>query len=48
MSQKLFAAASEPKQLLLIPKAGHDNNMDKQYYQLVRQFIEKVQRRSTI
>ncbi len=32
----LFSAALAPKQLLLIPKAGHDNNIVEQYYQVVR------------
>lgn len=43
MSQRLFAAAIDPKQLLLIPKAGHDNNMAEQYYQVVRKFMEERQ-----
>lgn len=43
MSQRLFAAAIGPKQLLLIPKAGHDNNMAEQYYQVVRKFMEDGQ-----
>ena len=43
MSQTLFAAAPEPKELLLIPKAGHDNHMAEKYYQAVKQFIAAVQ-----
>ena len=43
MSQTLFAAASAPKELLLIPKAGHDNHMAEKYYQVVNQFIAAVQ-----
>ena len=42
MSQSLFTAAPQPKQLLLIPKGGHDNNMKKQDLQKVRKFINQV------
>jgi uncharacterized protein len=43
MGQALFEAAPEPKKLILIPDAGHDNNMEKQYYQLIQQFMQEVQ-----
>jgi hypothetical protein len=39
MGQALYDAAPDPKQILIIPKAGHDNNMSDQYYQVVKQFI---------
>ncbi|UBF24671.1 alpha/beta hydrolase [Kovacikia minuta CCNUW1] len=41
MGKALFAAASEPKQLLLIPKAGHDNNMEPPYYEVVKKFMQR-------
>ncbi len=46
MSQILFAAASEPKQLVLFPDAGHNNLADvagSQYFQAIQNFIEQVQ-----
>lgn len=39
MGQALYDAASEPKQILIIPQAGHDNNMAAPYYRVVKQFI---------
>ncbi|MBE9118346.1 alpha/beta hydrolase [Lusitaniella coriacea LEGE 07157] len=42
MSQKLYDAAPEPKQLLLIPDAGHDNNMKEEDLQKVGQFLEQM------
>lgn len=42
MAKDLFTAAPEPKQLILIPKAGHDNNMEPQYYEAVKGFMQKV------
>ena len=44
MSQHLFAEAPEPKQLLLIPD-GHDNNIDKKYWQEIGKFGERVRER---
>jgi uncharacterized protein len=44
MSRKLFAAASSPKQLLLIPQAGHNNLAKiggKEYLQALKQFINE-------
>ena len=46
MSQKLYAAAPQPKQLLLIPQAGHDNHMKAQYDRLMKQSIEMQMRQS--
>ncbi len=46
MSEKLFAAAPEPKQLILIPGARHNNVAEfagDKYLQAVRQFIERVE-----
>lgn len=45
MSRELFAAAPEPKQLLLIPKAGHNNTASlpgTQYLQAIQDFVEKT------
>lgn len=42
MSQALFAAAPQPKKILLVPEGGHDNNMKKQYLQKVREFMQQV------
>lgn len=41
MSQRLYDAAPEPKQLLLIPDAGHDNNMKEEDLQKVGLLLEK-------
>ena len=41
MSETLFATAPEPKQLLLIPDLGHDNNMKKRDLEKIGTFIEK-------
>ncbi len=46
MSKQLFAAAPEPKQLVLIPKAGHNNVAEvggSQYLQAVKKFVQQVQ-----
>ncbi|MFN6498180.1 MAG: alpha/beta hydrolase [Nostoc sp. DedQUE01] len=45
MSQKLYAAAPEPKQLLLVPAAEHNNTAviaGSQYLQWVESFVEEV------
>ncbi|MBC6423102.1 MAG: alpha/beta hydrolase [Hormoscilla sp. SP12CHS1] len=42
MSESLLATAPAPKRLLLIPE-GHDNNMDKEYWQEVGKFMQQVQ-----
>ncbi len=45
MSQRLFAAAPEPKQLRLIPNAGHDdvsNAGGSQYIQALQQFFASI------
>ncbi|PSB04826.1 alpha/beta hydrolase [Merismopedia glauca] len=49
MSEQLFAAAPEPKRLLLIPKAGHSNLADiagKTYLQAVQKLIEQADYKS--
>jgi uncharacterized protein len=46
MSQKLYAAAPEPKQLLLVAEADHNNTAvvaGSQYLQWVESFVEQVQ-----
>lgn len=45
MSQKLYAAAPEPKQLFLVPAAEHNNTAvvtGSEYLQLVESFVEQV------
>lgn len=45
MSQKLYDAAPEPKQLIFVPDAGHNNVADVagvQYLQWVDSFVEQV------
>ncbi len=47
MSQQLYAAAPEPKQLFLVPGAGHNNLAEiagMQYLQAVQKFCQQVQR----
>lgn len=47
MSQQLYAAAPEPKQLSLVPGAGHNNLAEIagiQYFQAVQKFVQQVQR----
>lgn len=46
MSQELYAAAPEPKKLLLVPGAGHNDVAEVggfQYLQTVQSFVEQVQ-----
>ena len=46
MSQQLYAAAPEPKQLLLVSGAGHNNVAEiagVQYFQAVQKFLQQVQ-----
>lgn len=48
MSQQLYAAAPEPKHLLLIPEAGHNNVAEvggSQYLQAVKWLVEQAQTR---
>ena len=48
MSQQLYAAAPEPKHLLLVPGAGHNNVAEVagfQYLQGVQRFVEQVRTR---
>lgn len=45
MSQKLYAAAPEPKQLFLVPAAEHNNTavvVGSEYLQLVESFVKQV------
>lgn len=45
MSQQLYAAAPEPKQLFLVPGAGHNNVAqvaDSEYFQVVQKFLQQV------
>ena len=42
MGERLYAAAPEFKQLIIIQGRGHDNHMPEQYKQRVKQFIEQV------
>lgn len=45
MSQQLYAAAPEPKQLVLIPEAGHNDVAEvagSQYLQAVQKFVQQV------
>lgn len=49
MSQKLYAVAPEPKQLLLVPGADHNDTavvVGSQYLQWVESFVQQVQPRS--
>lgn len=46
MSQELYAAAPEPKQLVLVPGAGHNDVAEvggSQYLQAVQSFVQQVQ-----
>jgi hypothetical protein len=48
MSQTLFTAATEPKQLLLVPEAGHHNVEElggAQYLQAIQWVVEQAQAR---
>ncbi|MBD1998090.1 alpha/beta fold hydrolase [Leptolyngbya sp. FACHB-541] len=45
MSEALYAAAPEPKQIWLVPEAGHNNVADvagAEYLRVVRQFVERA------
>ena len=45
MSQQLYEAAPEPKQLILIPNAGHNNTAETagdKYFQLMQKFVQQV------
>lgn len=47
MSQQLYAAAPEPKELLLVPEAGHNNVAEvagSKYFLVVQKFVRRVQR----
>lgn len=45
MSRELFAAAPEPKQLLLVPEAGHNNTVrlgGTRYLQAIQEFVKQI------
>jgi hypothetical protein len=45
MSQQLYEAAPQPKQLILIPDAGHNNTAETagdKYFQVMQKFIQQV------
>lgn len=42
MGERLYEAASGFKQLILIQDGGHDNHLEVQYQQDVKQFIEQA------
>lgn len=45
MSQQLYEAAPEPKQLILIPDAGHNNTAETagdKYFQLMQKFVQQA------
>ncbi len=44
IGERLYAAAPEFKQLMIIPGGGHDNHMAEQYKQRVKQFTEQAMR----
>ncbi|MDV2991972.1 MAG: hypothetical protein N4J56_001626 [Chroococcidiopsis sp. SAG 2025] len=44
MSQQLYEAAPQPKQIFLVPEAGHNNTAEvarSKYFQVVQQFVKK-------
>ena len=46
MSQQLYQAAPQPKQIFLVPGAGHNNTAEvagSQYFQVVQQFVKQVE-----
>jgi uncharacterized protein len=46
MSQQLYEAAPQLKQIFLVPKAGHNNTAEvagSQYFQVVQQFVKQVE-----
>lgn len=50
MSQLLYDTAPQPKQLFLVPEAGHNDVADvagQEYLETIRQFVEQVRKRQT-
>lgn len=48
MSQQLYEAAPQPKQLVLIPEAGHNNTAEiagDKYFQVVQKFVQQVKKK---
>ncbi|MBE9016960.1 alpha/beta fold hydrolase [Chroococcidiopsidales cyanobacterium LEGE 13417] len=46
MSQQLYTAAPQPKQIFLVPEAGHNNTAEvagSKYFQVVQQFVKQVE-----
>lgn len=46
MSQQLYADAPQPKQIFLVPEAGHNDTAEiagSQYFQVVQQFVKQVE-----
>ncbi|MBD2305397.1 alpha/beta fold hydrolase [Chroococcidiopsis sp. FACHB-1243] len=46
MSQQLYQAAPQPKQIFLVPEAGHNNTAEvagSKYFQVVQQFVRQVE-----
>ena len=47
MSQQLYAVAPQPKQIFLVPEAGHNNTAEvagSKYFQMVQQFVMQVEK----
>lgn len=42
MGERLYEAAPEVKQLIVIQGGGHDNHLSEEHRQQVKQFIERV------
>ena len=42
IGQKLFAAANEPKQFVLVPGGGHNTMPSQEYYRAVGQFLASL------
>ena len=48
MSQQLYEAAPQPKHLVLIPDAGHNNTAEvagEKYFQLIQNFVKQVKKK---
>ncbi len=45
MSEQLYAAAPQPKQLFIVPNAGHNNTADiagLKYFEVVKKFVGRL------
>lgn len=50
MSQQLYQAAPQPKQIFLVPDAGHNNTAEiagSKYFRVVQQFVKQVENEET-